>query len=128
MPNEQLAESLASKLSDYRAGEILAPDADHVLRWAYQFPEEYRAGLLSELNHVLNATYFSQEAAVQFLDGLLTNAALSGVNPRLFWHQANLLNIQQHGHSQTEMLSLFKMLMQARYGLEQGQAKSNVFI
>ncbi len=128
MPNEQQAESLASKLSGYRAGEIPAPDADHVLRWAYQFPEEYRAGLLSELNHVLNATYFSRETAVQFLDGLLTNAALSGANAGLFWHQANLLDIQQNGHSQTEMLALFKTLMEARYGLSQGQPKSNVFI
>jgi hypothetical protein len=128
MPNEQTAQSLAAKIADYRFGEIAQPDGEHVLRWVHQFPEAVRAGVLSEMDHVLGKTYCSRASAVQFLAGLLTNAALAGENAGLFWHQANLLDIQQNGHSQKEMLVLFKELLAAGYGQNHQTTNSNAYV
>lgn len=128
MSNERIAEALALKISDYRSGEIVVPDADHVLRWARQFPESVRAGVLSETDHVLERTYCSRATATNFLNGLLTNAALAGLDPATFWHQANLLEIQQQGHSQSEMLALFRQLMVAKYGAPPAGPNSDVFV
>jgi len=128
MPNETIAQSLASKIADYRLGEIVQPDTDHVLRWAQQFPPEVRTGLLKELDHVLEHMYCSQEAAIAFLDGLLTNTALAGSDPGAFWRQATLLNIQQNGRSQSDMLGLFNRLIEAKHGLADQKANSSDFI
>jgi hypothetical protein len=100
--------SIATTIADYRAGEIAPLTSEHVDKWVHQFTESVQIPLLSELDHVLKKTYFSRDFVKEFLDNLLLNNSLAGVKPCEFWKRASLLEIQQNGQSQSDMLDLFK--------------------
>ena len=117
MPNDdELASSIAEKLADYRHGEIVAPDAQHVELWGGQFPKSVRSTVLSEMNTVLSNSYLSRDLAVRFLDGLLANEKLTGGDPKAFWENTSVLKIQQNGNSQAEMVALFDGLSNSKFG------------
>lgn len=103
----QLLSSLAMTIADYRAGELPSPTPDHINRWVRQFTGEVQVPLLRELDHVLKETYFTRKFVQEFLDNLVRNEKLAGDNPCKFWKRAELLEIQQNGNSQSEMLELF---------------------
>src|SRR5688500_5582130 len=105
---QMLLGSISSTVSDYRAGEIAAPTPTHVDRWVRQFEPDVQVPLLRELDQVLKQTYFSRAFFERFLGNLVRNADLVGENPRDFWKHAKLLEIQQNGNSQREMLALFE--------------------
>jgi hypothetical protein len=67
---QQMLETTAAIISDYREGEISRPDAAHVQRWLSQFDEAVREALLTELTHVLRRTYVSKISVEKFLAGL----------------------------------------------------------
>lgn len=114
--DDELAASIAEKLADYRYGEIAAPDAQHVELWGGQFPKAVRSTVLSEMNTVLSHNYLSRDLAVRFLNGLLGNDKLTGGDAKNFWSNANVLNIQQNGNSQAEMVALFDGLSKSKFG------------
>lgn len=115
--DDELAASIAEKLADYRQGEIAPPDAQHVDLWVGQFPKEVRSTVLSEMNTVLSHSYLSRGLAEQFLNGLLNNHKLTGGDPKAFWERAQVLQIQQNGNSQSEMVALFEGLASAKFGI-----------
>lgn len=127
LSDEKLAASLATKIADYRLGEIEPPDGDHVLRWVRQFPEADRSDVLSELDHVLGKTYISKTGATSFLGGLLTLNSLAGDDPSSFWRDVNLLNIQKNGNSQNDMLAILEELKLTKFG-KQKKEKSDTYI
>lgn len=122
-PREQLLESVASRIVDYRARQIAEPTAEHVDRWISQFDERCQVALLRELDHVLGWTYFSRDNVSEFLDGLLGNAKLATSDPVTFWGSVNFLDIQAHGSSQSELLELFGERLRA-IGIEPGAVGS----
>ena len=103
----ELLNSFATRIADYRAGELPSPSPDHVERWLRQFPKNIQLPLLRELAHVLGVTYFTRSFVEIFLDRLILNRNLTGDNPCEFWRRTALLDIQQNGNSQKEMLALF---------------------
>lgn len=113
----ELLESIANTICDYREGEIEQPSPKHVDRWIKQFNPSAQEPLLMELDYVFKRTYFSKDVFREFLSSCLTNAAFTGPSHLDFWAHANFLNIQQHGHSQTEILELFSEELFNKCGL-----------
>ncbi len=116
MTFEALLTSISSTISDYRASSSFAPNESHVAKWIAQFPEPVRLPILSEMNHVLEKTYFSKTRIVQFLDGLLNTVNLVGQDPASFLRGAKFLEIQGGGGSQREMLALLDLSLKAKFG------------
>lgn len=102
-----LLESIALTIADYRSGEVDAPTPDHVDRWINQFEAAVQVPMLREMAHVLKQTYFSKSTVSKFFAHQITHKALAGDNPCAFWRAAHVLDIQQHGHSQSEIRELF---------------------
>ncbi len=113
-----LLASIAATIKDYRAGEIAEPTPDHVDRWIRQFDEAAQAPLLREIDHVFKKTYFSKADVTRFFAHQIKHEKLAGDEPCDFWRAANLLDIQQHGHSQTEIRELFGEALKEQCNLE----------
>jgi hypothetical protein len=112
----QLLRSIAETIKDYRVGEIPQPTTSHVDRWVRQFDEGVQLPMLRELDHVLKQTYFSQRHVAGFLSNLVKNDKLAGSNPCVYWRGVNFLRIQQNGHSQVELLTIFDSALEAVCG------------
>jgi len=111
-----LLSGIAQLIADYREGEISRPTPEHVERWVMQFPHDAQDAMLAELHHVLSKTYFSRKAFDSFLRSLARNREFTGCEPADFWRNAHLLEIQQGGSSQREMLALFREIISQEYG------------
>ncbi|MGB7510940.1 MAG: hypothetical protein WBP54_06585 [Pelodictyon phaeoclathratiforme] len=109
-----LLESISVTIQDYRAGEIDKPTPKHVERWMMQFNESVQLPILRELDHVLKNTYYSREKVQSFMEKLLTET--DGSCDCDFWRKINFLRIQQQGQSQTELLSIFDSVLEAKCG------------
>ena len=112
----ELLGSIATAIKDYRAGEIDEPTPEHVNRWVGQFSADVQAPLLTELNHVLNQTYFSKKVVSDFFARQIKQKKITGDNSCDFWNRANFLNNQAHGKSQAEILKLFGESLAAQCG------------
>jgi hypothetical protein len=122
---DELLESIAATIFDYRSGEIKEPDAEHVDRWVSQFDTDVQILLLSELDHVLERTYFAEADFHGFLCDVISSENLAGTDPSTYWKRANLLDIQQNGHSQFELLNFFDSLLEDIYGFNRKSCGSN---
>ncbi len=122
---ERLLKSIADTIADYREGDVPRRTPKHVEEWVCQFPEEAQDGILSEVNHLLSKTYISRDEMTSFLRGLATHGKFCHGDPKAFWKRANLLNIQQGGNSQREMLAIFGELLKQEVGVELADCGSN---
>lgn len=107
----KLIDSIADTIKDYREAEITQLTPGHVDRWVYQFDNAVQVPLLREMDYVLKKTYFSKSYVSRFFEKLV------GDNSRDFWQNTTILNIQQRGHSQTEIRELFREALKRKYGL-----------
>ncbi len=107
-PYFDLATKIATIAADYEGETPGSMSAARVIRWAGQFPEEYQQPILAEMAHVLERCYISKERMAAFLDGLTSNPKLTGGNPQKFWAKVELLEIQERGASQRDMVALLK--------------------
>ena len=115
---ETYLESIAKTLSDFRVGELKVPTPQHVDRWISQFDETVQLPMLKEIDHVLQKSYCSKENVSAFFRNLIRSEKLAGKNYCDFWKTAHILNIQQNGHSQSEIRSLFGNLLLEECGLD----------
>jgi hypothetical protein len=116
MTRQELLESIASTIADYRAGQIPQIDAAHVERWIKQFDKAVRDPILTELDHVLKETYLSKPAVKKFLASLVKNEDLATADPCAFWRDVAFLDIQQGGNSQHVMLAMFDEVLHKHCG------------
>ena len=116
----ELLASIANTIRDYRAGALPEPVPDHVDRWIRQFGTDVQLPMLREMDHVLRRTYFSRNRVHEFFTSVMGNRQLAGKEPREFWRNAHLLDIQQDGHSQTEIRQLFSEALEQKYGIAAG--------
>lgn len=128
--HQNLLESIAATIADYREGQVPAPTPGHVDRWVKQFDAAVQLPILRELDHVLKRTYFSLERVTGFLRGLIKTEKLVGKDACAFWRSVNFLNIQGGGNSQTEMLELFGEVLKEKCGfnLDGCDGKSEVYV
>lgn len=111
---QTLLESIAETTADYRAGDIDAPTPDHVGRWISQFDAAVQLPMLREMEHVLKRTYFTKSTVSKFFANQIAHKKIAGDNPCDFWRTAYFLDIQQHGHSQTEIRENFGEALKER--------------
>ena len=126
----ELLTSVASTIKDYRADDLPEPTADHVGRWIGQFASDVQLPMLRELDHVLRSTYFSRSRVQDFFTRVMDSRQLAGKDPRAFWRNAHLLDIQQDGRSQTEIRLIFLKALERKYDTVAGtaDAKNGVFV
>ena len=127
---DSLLSSIAETIKDYRLGEIEIPTPKHVARWISQFNNDVQLALLQEINHVLKQTYFSKEFVSNWFANQIKHEKLVGHDPCTFWHEANLLKIQQNGQSQTDIISLFgeSLMKQCRLAIKNCGSPKGAFI
>ena len=113
----QLLESIAETIADYREGDVTRRTPKLIERWVCQFPEESQDGILTEVDHLLSQTYISRDEMMTFLRSLITHGKFCDNDPKAFWKRATLLDIQQGGNSQREMLTMFGELLNQETGL-----------
>ncbi len=127
----RLLESIASKIADYRAGEIPLPSSTHVDQWIAQFPQPVQQPILTEMEHVLAHTYLNKASVETFLSNLVKNPKMACTDPCAFWRGVKFLRIQGGGNSQHDMLALLSVALQKACGLtvEQcGGSAPNIFV
>ncbi len=117
---QTLLESIAATTADYRAGDLPAPNADHVDRWIKQFDAAVQLPMLRELDHVFKKTYLSKKKIDEYLAGAFGTKKLAGSNPCDFWKRANFLRNQQNGNSQEELLALLDDILESKCGFKTG--------
>lgn len=101
MTRQQLLDSIAHTIADYRLGEIAQPDANHVERWVSQFPFNNQYTLLEELNFILKKTYFSKRYFQQRFRNWIENKSSD------IWEQVVFINGQLDGESQNDLMQIF---------------------
>jgi hypothetical protein len=69
----RLLQSIATIITDYRAGEIPTPTPQHVEQWISQFPMVVQEPILTEMEHVLGHTYLNKTSVERFLSRVATN-------------------------------------------------------
>ena len=114
----ELLESIATTVADYRQGEIPPITPDHVERWAQQFDDEDQHTILTELNHVLKRYYISRSRAEHFINGLLSKEEIFGTDPAKGVTGTKFLQIQRKGNSQNEIVSLVGEQIRNKYGVD----------
>ena len=118
---DDLLTSVAEQIKTYRQGEIPEPTQEHVDRWLRQFTPSQQLPFLREFDHVIKQTFLIKEAVDVFLCRLVKNEKLAGADPSTYWSSANLLNIQNNGNSQKEMLKIFSKRLKDEFGLDQDE-------
>ncbi|MCL4239735.1 MAG: hypothetical protein KJ048_00130 [Dehalococcoidia bacterium] len=114
---DDLLQSIATTIADYRDGEIDRPTPEHVDRWVSQFDRAVRVPILRELNHVLDKTYITRDNVSEFLAKLVVHERLTGGQAADFWRGIRVLDIQQGGSSQHDLLTLFDQRLRDECGL-----------
>lgn len=115
---KSLLASIAETIADYRDGEIDFPTPDHVDRWSRQFDADVRVPLLREFAHTIGATYLSKETMSGFFRRQIRHKEIAGADPCGFWRKAHLLDIQQNGHSQSDIRVLFADALKKECGIK----------
>ena len=111
-----LLASIAQTIQDYRNDSLPQPITGHVERWVHQFDAAVQLPILQEIDHVLKNIYFSKEKVAKFIRGAIRTQKLTGDNSKQFWLNANFLDIQGGGDSQTDMLALFSEQLTEEFG------------
>ena len=118
---QSLLQSIATRVTDYRQGEIPAIDASHVDRWICQFARfgfdfSDRVVILEQMRRILQSYYISRNIAQNFITRVLTSEKLFGVNPAVTLRNVKFLQIQTKGSSQNDLLDLCEQVLQSVYG------------
>ncbi len=107
---DDLLASIANTIRDYRAGEIMEPTPSHVDRWISQFDGDAQVPMLRELDFVFKRTYVSKIKAQQLLETIVAGF------PCDFWRAAHILDIQEQGSSQSEILRILSIALKEKCG------------
>jgi len=118
MPERQrLIAELLAIIFDYKQGRINEPDEAHVERWIAQFDENAQLDVLRETVHILKETYYSKSEIEETFSGLIYDDEF-GDDATGFWSEASLLDIQQGGNSQRDLVNMFSRLVSEELGEE----------
>lgn len=127
---DDLLASIATTIQGYRGGSLPQPITDHVECWVQQFDAAVQLPILLEIDHVLKNIYFPKEEVLQFMRRAIRAQKLTGDNGAQFWRDANFLDIQGGGDSQTDMLALFseQLSKELGFGIDACGKGNGVFI
>jgi len=114
---QQAADKIVAITADYRSDEgAYAPKSARVLTWLDQFElaTKDKQKFLAAYSGVLEKSYFSRANVEQFLKKLAENPKLTQSDPKAFWQKTRLLNIQQGGRSQAEMIAILNPILETQ--------------
>jgi hypothetical protein len=114
---QALLQDIALTITDYRHGEVPAPNATHVDRWVSQFDRTDQHTILEEMSSILRTQYVSRQTARDYIESLLTSKAIFGSNLKGGLTQTLFLRIQRKGNSQDQLLAIVDELLQRLYGV-----------
>ena len=114
----RLLASIATTIEDYKKNSIRSPTPEHVDQWVSQFQEISQLPILREMDHVLKKTYISRKKTKRFLRTVFRTKEFVGNAPCEFWNDVRLLDIQEAGRSQKEILALFSKILEKKCGTE----------
>lgn len=113
---KELLERVVEQIADYREGEIASMGTAHVDKWVRQFAGASQEPILAELGHVFSKTYFTRKTVADFLSQIAVSKELTGGDPKEFWKNVKVLQLQTAGNSQRDMLSIFDKALQNTFG------------
>lgn len=116
MTRTVLLSKLAKRLGDYRSFPKDVSVEDHIDKWVSQFDAAVQVPILEELRHVFRRTYFNANNMRHFLETVAQAPNLVGTDPKKFWAQTGVLNIQQRGDSQRDMIAIFDDVLTELHG------------
>lgn len=116
MTRQELLDSIATTIGDYRTDALPQPTPEHVDRWVRQFGDQVQEPILAEMAYVLGKTYFSRNFVEKLISRLVANENLAGFNCSEFWKATKFLDIQARGNSQSEMLAMFNAAIREKFG------------
>jgi hypothetical protein len=127
-----VAKMIATIAADYEGELPGSMNTARVIRWIDQFPEKHRLPLLEETAHILGKSYISKSRLDSFLDSNAVHAKLTANNPKDFWANTQILEIQERGNSQQEMVAALRARLKAS-GFQLGdspthKAKSFIYL
>lgn len=128
MNRQNLLESIATTISDYRLGEIPPMTTDHVDRWVSQFDNDEQLIILAEMDHLLSKYYISKSKAESFIDKILSPQGILGDDEDQFLPNLQFLDIQTRGNSQKDLLKLANKITMSKYGININQKSSNSIV
>lgn len=131
MSYDNLLESIADTVGDYRQGEIAPITPDHVNTWVMQFDKNDRPIILKEMDNILETYYVTKSDLIKFLSELLINEKLFGDEPIKIIKKTKFLDIQRKGSSQKDLLLLMDDILQRNYGIslnECGNTSQSMYI
>ncbi|CAH6948344.1 conserved hypothetical protein [Vibrio chagasii] len=115
MEHNQLCEAISQIILGYADNCYGNNDAAHVNRWVEQFDECERQLVLEETLHVLQNQYITRDKFTELVSTVIDFDKIHGGNPRDFWQNASLLQIQLNGNSQSELNDIFSNILQDKY-------------
>ncbi|MEQ8736320.1 MAG: hypothetical protein RIC29_15450 [Rhodospirillaceae bacterium] len=123
-------ENLSNIIEDYRQDELATLTPEHVERWANQFEEMDRHQIVTETANILNKTYVSEKKVDGFLKSVLNDSNFTAGDPKKFWQNVGLLDIQPNSRSQKELNRKLCELCKQEYGVDiaVNSSKNNVWI
>ncbi len=114
---DEILVSIAEEVKDYREGELPLPTPEHVDKWISQFDKKVQVPLLNAFSR--NLVYISKSWFRDFLERQwVLNTHLTGSDGKGFWSKANILDIQQNGTSQHDIVRLLGEGLRTHFGLD----------
>ncbi len=100
---DKLIKNIVSTCGDYRKDDGFCFDEKHVKAWIEQFSDESRIPILMEIDNLLQHTYISKDTIYNFFGDVIKY-----INDNFESNKIEILNCQQKGNSQDELVSLFE--------------------
>lgn len=126
---DNLCDSIATTIADYRKGDIQVPTQKHVLRWLKQFSERRQERVAIETDRVLSQTYYSKQLVKAYLGALVEKKEfLDGEKPAKFWKKVNFVRTQALTKSQSDLLRILGGILKKKFGFSSHECGSKTGI
>lgn len=131
MRKNELCQSIANTICDYRCGEFGAYNKDHVEHWISQFNIDEQKIVLEGTDNLLKRCFITKQLFLSFIYTLISSApdGIDDEDVDSFWSEISLLDIQLNGNSQKELNKIFCSDMYNRCGTDRFTGrKSDVYL
>lgn len=128
---DKLYEQIATKLVDYRMGEISKIDESSIHNWINQFniKKVYKYKILYELNYMLENFYYSRSKIKGILGTLLVENKYGIFNKSITYKNEikdiTFINSEQKGSSQSELLKIVNEIMKEKYNIDINECQNS---
>jgi hypothetical protein len=117
---QDLLQSIATIIADYRQDKIPPIDANHIDRWVCQFHKfgfdtDNQIVILEQIERILQSYYISYAKANYFISKALVCQNIFGYNPVSVIPNVKFLQIQTNGNSQSDLLMLYDQILRDQY-------------